>query len=500
MEIIRDKPHWFKIKAKGGRVIPFKENKVQKYVQKVVDEQIEQKGRARIIIIKGRQQGISTKFLLEGLDGALSQPAFTGYCMAHDATTASDLFDKVIKFAWDNLGPALKDLYKPKRDNVRQLMFEGVMNSSSFTVGTSGRGSTIDFLLISEAGKMSERKNVWKEMTTGTLQAAEQAKHIIIESTANGGLGVFYEMVQESLNGQNEYKTIFLSWTDTKEYQTELPEDEQWKDEYRLLAKQYNLYENPVEQFGITQKQWYWYYNQSRILKEEVKVEYPFTIEEAFISKAYNKFDINTLKNIKAKEPLQIIDGVKIFKMPEESQIYSMGIDPSSGLGSDWSCLSVRNFYTGELVAQLKGKVREREMARIAVNLANWYNQKGKTYIACEVNGLGRAVQNMIQDTYDEDLIYKRYVQDPTKQRDSMIPDLGFQTTNKNRDLIINNFVYAFVDKKVDIVNEDEIREAKAFIFSLDKNRYEAQEGSNDDLLFSDFICYENFNYIRQHG
>jgi hypothetical protein len=187
--------------------------------------------------------------------------------------------------------------------------------------------------------------------------------------------------------------------------------------------------------------------------------------------------------------------------MPERGQIYSIGIDPSSGLGNDWTALSMRNFYTGKVVAQMKAKTSERETARIAVNLANWYNKAGsKTYIACEVNGLGRAVQNIIQDTYDEDLIYKRYIQDPTKQYDTLIPDLGFQTTAKNRDLIINNFVYAFVDGTVDMVNEDEIEEAKAFIWNTATKRYEAQDGANDDLVFSDFICFDTFNYIRQYG
>jgi hypothetical protein len=213
------------------------------------------------------------------------------------------------------------------------------------------------------------------------------------------------------------------------------------------------------------------------------------------------KFDIDMLSSIKPKEPLQIIDQVKIFRKPEVNQIYSLGIDPSSGLGSDWTCLSMRNFYTGKIVAQMRAKVSERETARIAVNLANWYNDAGnKTYIACEINGLGRAVQNYIQDTYDENYIYKRYIQDPTKQYDTLIPDLGFQTTAKNRDLIINNFVYAFADGKVDMINQDEIEEAKTFVWNIQKNRYEAQDGSTDDLLFASFIGYACFEYIRKYA
>lgn len=500
MKILSKRPQWFKIRYKDGKVGPFTLNTAQKDLLDKINKDIEEKGRTRLIIVKGRQLGISTLIETLLLSYAMSEPAFTGYAMAHDATTANDLFDKIIKFEWQNMAEDLKSLYKLKRDNTRQLMFEGTMNSSSVTVGLSGRGNTIDFLHISEAGKISENRQLWLEMITGSFPAAEKAKGIVIESTADGGLGAFYELVQDALAGKNEFEVIFLSWTEAEEYQAEY-ENEEWIKDYERLANVYNLYRDPVERFGITKKQWHWYYKQANLLKEEVKVQYPFDIEEAFVSRARSKFDINQLKNIRPVDPIQIIDGVKIFKQPQANQIYSLGIDPSSGLGNDWSCISMRNFYTGQLVAQMKAKTRERETARIAVNLANWYNAAGsKTYIACEINGLGRAVQNEIQDMYDTNYIYKRYIQDITKKFDVLIPDFGFQTTNKNRDLIINNFVHAFIDAKLDMVNTEEIEEAKVFVWNDQKSRYEAQEGYTDDILFSDFICFDNFNYIRQYG
>lgn len=221
------------------------------------------------------------------------------------------------------------------------------------------------------------------------------------------------------------------------------------------------------------------------------------------------KFDINKIMATETRQPLQVIDEVKIYRLPDPNQIYSLGLDPSSGLGKDWTCLTLRGFYPGEkgqhlLYAQMKAKINELETAKRAVNLANLFRQnKGEVFIVPEVNGLGRAVVNEIQRLYDNQFIYKRFLPDPTKQRAVMIPDFGWQTTNANRDKIINDFSKAFILNQVEICNPEELDEMKTFIYNQDKTdvnkgRYEAQEGANDDLIFSDFICLAGFDYIRK--
>lgn len=234
-----------------------------------------------------------------------------------------------------------------------------------------------------------------------------------------------------------------------------------------------------------------------------------YALGEWGVQNLRHKFDIRKVMQIETKEPLQVIDGVKIYRLPKAGQIYSLGIDPSSGLGDDWTCLTLRGFYPDEkgkhnLYAQMKAKIGERETARIAINLANLYNRQGKVLMVPEVNGLGRAVVNYIIDDYNNDLIYKRYIQDATKQYDTLIPDFGFQTNKNTRDLIINKFNYCFVDNKLEILNQEEVDEMKTFIYKqnekdVNKGRYEAQEGANDDLLFSDFLCLTGFDYIRHY-
>lgn len=208
------------------------------------------------------------------------------------------------------------------------------------------------------------------------------------------------------------------------------------------------------------------------------------------------KFNLSRVLEIKPTEPIQIIDGVKIFRNPEKT-LYSLAIDTSSGLGADFTAISLRSI-DGRLFAQMKAKVGEDQTVAIALNLAKWYNTKGKVLIIPEVN-YGTYVTKTIRDNYDNNLIYKRFIQDPSKQYDSLVPDFGFKTTGANRDLIINEFAYKFHHENLEILNEDEKKEMQNFIWNDKNKRYEAQEGSHDDVLFSDFICVAGFDYIRQY-
>jgi hypothetical protein len=507
MELLQNKDYnFFNIKKKDGSVGPFVLNAPQKKVLEAIQEDLRTKGKTRKIIIKGRQQGISTLIETLLLSYAMSVEAFTGYAMAHDRETANDIFDKIIKFEWQNMNENLRDIYKMKRDNTRQIMFEN-MNSSSVTVGLSARGGTVDFLHISEAGKMSMNAKLWNEMKEGSLPAAEKAIGIVIESTADGGLGLFYEMVQDSINGKNDYDLVFLCWTESPEYTKQAPDDDSWIEDYKAQAKIYGLYADPMTQFGITKDQFYWYYKKVYELKEAVKVQYPFTLDEAFISKATNKFNLDKIKNLKTKPPLEEHGGLKIFRKPKAGQVYSVGVDVATGLGSDYSGLTIRGFYSEDgmhrVYAQAKVKVSTMETAQMIIKAYNYYSQAGKVYVTVERNSIGQSVNEMIREAIPERYIYSEMTK-PTDQDEQVKRRFGFNTSGSNRSgadpWLVDNIANLFHEGKLEIINEDERQEALVFVWNDEKNRYEHQPGKHDDLLLSDMMCIQGFKYIAQYG
>jgi hypothetical protein len=84
-----------------------------------------------------------------------------------------------------------------------EMLFE---NGSSVSVDTGGRGGTLQFLHVSEMGKIARRfPEKATEIVTGAFQAVPNQGGIrIVESTAEGRSGEFYKMVTAALKLQQQ--------------------------------------------------------------------------------------------------------------------------------------------------------------------------------------------------------------------------------------------------------------------------------------------------------
>ncbi len=106
----------------------------------------------------------------------------------------------------------------PNTDSARELLFP---NNSSIRVGTSLRSGTLNYLHISEYGKLCAQTPIKaKEVKSGALNTVEAGQIIAIESTAEGRSGHFYDLCQDSqkdeLAGKTltplDYKFHFFPW------------------------------------------------------------------------------------------------------------------------------------------------------------------------------------------------------------------------------------------------------------------------------------------------
>jgi hypothetical protein len=82
------------------------------------------------------------------------------------------------------------------QDSADTLTFA---NNSSIRVSTSMRGGTLQYLHVSEFGKIcAQYPDKAREIVTGALNTVEAGQFIVIESTAEGQEGAFYRMCQEA--------------------------------------------------------------------------------------------------------------------------------------------------------------------------------------------------------------------------------------------------------------------------------------------------------------
>ena len=215
--------HLYKIIAKAddnddGMVVTFKPNRAQRRLIKRLWH--------RNLILKARQLGFSTLVCILWLDTALfsKEPIRCGI-IAQDREAAEALFRGKVKFAYDNLPDWLRERMPLSKATASELEF--AHNGSSIRVATSMRSGTIHRLHISEFGKICAKfPDKAREVVTGSIPAVPKSGICIIESTAEGQDGYFYEMTKraQALAEQGAELTVkdwrfhFYAWWMAPEY------------------------------------------------------------------------------------------------------------------------------------------------------------------------------------------------------------------------------------------------------------------------------------------
>ena len=219
------------------------------------------------------------------LDSCLFIPNISAAVIAQDKNAANVIFRK-IKFAYDNLPPAIRAMCPLQRESVGELI---LANKSSMRVATSVRSATLQFLHVSEFGKICAKYPAKaQEVVTGSLPAAQNGI-IFIESTAEGREGAFYEMTQKARAsreskkelGHLEYRFHFASWWEEKRYQADPASVTITQAEHDYFDKIETFIGVPLDP---AQRAWYIGTRDNELGGDWalMKQEYPSTPDEAF--------------------------------------------------------------------------------------------------------------------------------------------------------------------------------------------------------------------------
>ena len=234
----------------------------------------------RIIVLKSRQQGISTLWLVSFFDDAIFEDNFELGLMTQGMKESKTLFRRV-KRLWDELPADIKDFLKLKlvTDTKEEI---GLSNGSTMYIQTSFRSGTLQRLHISEFGKIAYKyPEKALETKTGTLQTIRVGNTVVIESTAESGDNMFKHMwdTATSLTGElsgKDFVPVFLSWVNDPDCVIPI---EQTID--KDAAKYFEELEDKLS-VKLTNEQKWWWVAQKRELGDDMGREYPGTPEEAF--------------------------------------------------------------------------------------------------------------------------------------------------------------------------------------------------------------------------
>lgn len=265
------------IKDKHGKKVLFKMNWAQKTIMNNLW--------FFSVILKARQLGVTTLFCILYLDQVLFSENKTAGIIAHKQEDAKRFFNDKVKFAWDNLPDALKaELGPPNTDSVGELSFP---NGSKIFVSTSVRGGTLQYLHISEFGKICAAfPQKAEEIVTGSINTVEQGNFVTIESTAEGRSGRFFDFCEEAKRAMKEgkklnpleFKFFFFPWWQEPSYRM--------KGDVVITKEFKDYFDNLKDKQGIDIdfEQMKWYVQKKKTNQENMYREYPSTPEEAFLA------------------------------------------------------------------------------------------------------------------------------------------------------------------------------------------------------------------------
>ncbi len=238
------------------------------------------------IILKARQLGCTTMVCLFMLDICLFYPNTTAAIIAHHEKIASKIFEEKIHFPYKNLPAFLKagaiENFKTEHESMTLLKLG---NNSSIMVGTTLRGGTYQYLLITEYGKICAKfPDKAKEIRTGALNTVAAGQYIWIESTAEGSDGHFFELCKQAQDMQRsgamlsrmDYRFFFFPWWKHPEYELadEVAIDQTSREYFEKL-------ESEIEE-PIRPAQRAWYVKKAQVQQDDMLREYPSTPDEAF--------------------------------------------------------------------------------------------------------------------------------------------------------------------------------------------------------------------------
>lgn len=234
-------------------------------------------------ILKARQLGFTTFIQLFMLDSCVFNSNIRAGTIAHTLGDAQTIFRDKVKFPYDNLPEQIRAAVSIVHDNATELMLS---NNSSIRVGTSLRSGTLQYLHVSEYGKLCAKyPEKAREVRTGALNTVQAGQVAWIESTAEGQEGHFHDICEVAQAKQRmgtkltplDFKFFFFPWWKNPEYEID-------PIGVSIPAESLEYFKKLEANSGIvlSDAKRAWYVKKAENQAGDMKREYPSTAQEAF--------------------------------------------------------------------------------------------------------------------------------------------------------------------------------------------------------------------------
>ncbi len=285
------------------------------------------------------------------------------------------------------------ELPRPKIKNANELSFKRL--GSKYGVATAGakaggRGQTPNLFHGSEVGFWENAADHFKASVQGVPE--RPGSWVVLESTANGAQGEFYEQWNKAEAGESDFIPIFVPWFWQEEYRREVPEGFQLseeKDDTGLSEREYaDIHELSLEQMVWRRKKI------TTLGAAGFRQEYPATSQEAFVASSDNSFI----------EPAAVLRARKRKNVAGYGPMI-MGVDPA-GWGGDRFAIALRRGTEVEKI-MWRDKIDSVAAAHWVVDLIK---EHGVDTCNIDAGGIGQGVIPIIRSLVDKSTCHIRAV------------------------------------------------------------------------------------------
>lgn len=508
--------HCVKIRTKDGTISPLILNRVQTRFAERITDQMLRTGKVRFVVVKARQQGLSTVISAWQYWWLSQRKAQKGLVMAHVAESTSTLFEM-----YHRIHSNVPKIVQPttKYSSKTELVFSEL--DSGLRVATAGgrgvaRGEMLNVVHLSEVAFWPT--TFANENFNGLIQAVPDSpgSAAFLESTANGMTGVFYEQYRAAKQGTSGYELFFSAWVESDEYRDEtVPEDfARTPEEVAVVATAKRLYDIDVDN-----EQLWWRRRRIAINGSDMfKQEYPLTHEEAFISTGRPVFNpdyiVERLKTPKTPIKTMAVEVVydhktgkqlplrklresprgelKVYMDRDPKETYTIGADVSMGLkgrvrtnsqgvnepASDPSVAQILDSHLRQ-VAVWRGWVHPDVFADILVALGYYYNE---ALIVPERNNHGLVTCVELRDQHYPNLYLD--ISEGSIEPDRETLNIGVFTSEKTKPLMIDKLRAFDRNREIEINDALTLEEMLTFVVT-ESGRMEADGDAHDDCVMS---------------
>jgi len=411
----------------------------------------------------------------------------------------------------------LPDLIKDTERHIRWS------NESSILVGTAynadiGRSAPYNWAHLSEAAFYRDMGT----LMTGLMQRIPNSADsgVIIESTANGTGGDFYDLCQRSMDPRRAtgWAFVFFGWWEHPEYRMPTPAGFKITRDELAEVQKYNLH---IDQIAWRRRQ---IDTACEGKIERFRQEFPGNPQEAFQASGRTIFDMVAVGRMRTiqdgmRGKLEVVetgtekrvqfqqseDGrgeLVIYQLPRKGGHYCIGIDHAEGIdpkaksaGSsdpDYCSATVLDADTGEEVAKLKERYEPHPWAQACYLLGKFYRW---AFLAPEQKAVGKAmIGQLLALQYPQELIYSKQ-RDPSDRRTPLLQELGFDTNSVFRPVLISGLDQALRESAIQVHDPETLQQLREFV----RKPNGREEGtSHDDDVFGLALAVEGLPYARR--